>query len=433
MPPLNETDLEARLCRALDLAKKTVRVFASNGYTDSKNPAYSFGPEKLIAETTMLIYAASSSRQRPNVADRIDELALLLAPHARSERVMVDIALHPSVAFKFAVPHILLARLGYSDAGFDDFLRSCVLAQVSNAHDRSPSASLERRWISSLWTGEGAELKWRAGDLTDAILNWPIDTIGGLRDDAYAFTHQLFYWTDFGFRVRRLPRTRSSILAEAESLLARYVDAEDYDLAGEVLLAWPLTRAKWSPSSVFCFRVLASVEDQVGVLPCGNVDMKRLTGLEGDDRARYALGTAYHTAYVMGFICAASLRRDMIPPSDFLGPRCDETYLSRLRGYLEDDQGHWQSEFSSLAEHEKQVLAPLILDIAIVQKIRKHDYDAVGRLLSLACEYGAAKTPMCGQAAELLERIKRCSTAIVSRRTKGGEKSAVSGTAEAAL
>ena len=90
------------------------------------------------------------------------------------------------------------------------------------------------------------------------------------------------------------------------SLLAGYMDAEDYDLAGELLLAWPLMGAPWSPSAAFAFRVLASIEDQVGVLPCGNVNLAHLAQLEGEERARYALGTAYHTAYVMGFLCAAS-------------------------------------------------------------------------------------------------------------------------------
>ncbi len=407
----NEADLEARLCRALDVARKTVNYFAISGYTDKESPGCGFGPEKPVAETAMLIYAASVAGHRPNVASRIDELAWLLAPHARSERVLVDIALHPALAFKFAVPHVLLTRLGYRDASFDDFLRSCISSQASNGHERPPSASLERRWISSLWTGQDPDAGWRA-DLLDSVLNWPIDILGGLRDDAYALTHLILYCTDFGFRTRRLPRRRSIILGEAGSLLARYVDAEDYDLAGEILLAWPLTGAAWSPSAAFGFRVLASVEDQVGVLPCGNINLSRLTQLEGEERARYALGTAYHTAYVMGFLCAASLRPGRAPPMKIVGARFEKSCHSRLLRYVDDDQGHWQVEFSSLAEGEQRVLTPLILDIAIMQKCRRHDYEAVSEILSLACKYRMASAPMCRQAAELLERIANCSTAI---------------------
>ena len=58
----------------------------------------------------------------------------------------------------------------------------------------------------------------------------------------------------------------------------------------------------------FGFRVLAGAEDSTGILPCGNTKADRLGRLQGEERVRYAFGTAYHTAYVMGFLCAASLR-----------------------------------------------------------------------------------------------------------------------------
>jgi hypothetical protein len=413
----NEADLEARLCLALDLAKKTINYFAINGYRDKESPVYSFGPEKPVAETAMLIYAASASGHRPNVAKRVDEIAQLLAPHARSERVLVEIALHPALAFKFAVPHVLLTKLGYRDAPFDDFLKSCVASQARNGHDRPPSASLERRWISSLWTGQNSDACFDA-DLRNSVLNWPIDILGGLRDDVYAFTHLIMYCTDFGFQPRRLPRSRSIILGEAGSMLAKYLDAEDYDLSGEILLTWPLTGAAWGPLAAFGFRLLASVADQVGVLPCGNINLDRLAKLEGEERARYALGTAYHTAYVMGFLCAAALRPGTVPPAKIAGQSFEKACLSRLLHYVDDAQGHWQAEFSSLQDKEQLILTPLILDLAIMQKCRRHDYEALREILSLAYNYNIASSPMCRQATELLERIAACSTVISIRRSE---------------
>lgn len=413
----NEVELETSLCRALDLARKTVTYFAIDGYADKESPVYSFGPEKPVAETAMLIYAASASGHRPDVATRVDEIARLLAPYARSERVLVEIALHPALALKFAVPHILLTKLGYHDAPFDDFLKSCVSSQVRNGHDRPPSASLERGWILSLWTGQDSDACLRA-DLLNSVLKWPIDILGGLRDDVYAFTHLIMYCSDFGFQSGRLPRSRSSILREAGSLLARYLDAEDYDLSGEILLAWPLTGASWGPLATFGFRLLASVADQAGLLPCGNINLSRLTQLEGEERVRYALGTAYHTAYVMGFLCAASLRPGRIPPTKIVGPRFEKACLTRLLRYVDEDQGHWQAEFSRLKDEEQHVLTPFILDLAIMQKCRRHDYEAMREILSLARDYNIAPSPMCLQAAELLERIANCSTAICLRRSE---------------
>jgi len=406
-----EADLESRLCRALDIAKRTITFFSGSGFTDAESPTIGFWPEKPIAETAMLLYVASAANDRPEVAARIDEVARHLAPQARSERTMLDMALNPSLAFVFAVPHVLLKKLGYPDPAFDKFLKTCVRSQARNGHERPPFASLERRWISSMWTGEDTRPGWRA-DLLNSVLNWPIDILGGLRDDAYAFTHLFMYCTDFGFRTGQLPRRRSVILGEARSLLARYLDAEDYDLAGEILMAWPLSGARWCPTATFAFRVLVRVEDEIGVLPCGNTKADRLNYLEGQERTRYALGTAYHTAFVMGFLCAASLRPGKAPPVAIKGPRVEKPYFDRLFRILDQDQGHWQKVFSELAETEQRTLASFLLDIAIAQKYRKHDYHAVSELLALGNQHGAARTPMCSQAAELLERLASFSNTI---------------------
>jgi len=400
----DEADLEIRLCRALDIAKRTVKFFAANGFTDADSPANNFGAEKPIAETAMLLYAASAVSCRPNVAARIAEVAQFLVPYARSDRMLLNIALNPSRAFVFAVPHVLLTKLGYRDTGFDDFLISCVTSQARNGHEQPPFASLERRWISSLWTGQDPGPGWRA-DLLNSVLKWPVDILGGFRDNAYAFTHLFMYCTDFGHKAFRFPRRRSIVFGEASSLLAKCLDAEDYDLAGEILMSWPLTGAAWCSPAVFGFRVLARLEDKIGFLPCGNTKIDHLNQLEGEERTRYALGTAYHTAYVMGFLCAASLRPNRAPPVRITGRRAERTCLDRLLCFVDKDQGHWQSEFSDLREAEQRVLAPLLLDIAIVQKYRKHDYKAMSELLVLACQYRIASSPLCGQAAELLERL----------------------------
>ncbi len=311
----------------------------------------------------------------------------------------------------FAVPHVLLTKLGYRDAGFDDVLRSCLGSQVRHGHERPPFASLEQRWITSVWRCAGPGRDWRP-DLLNSVLHEPQDILGGVRQDAYAFTHIIMYCTDFGFRAPRFPRPRSVILDEARSLFAKCLDDEDYDLAAEVLLAWPLSGARWCASTTFGFRVLARVEDQVGVLPAGTTKADRLNKLEGKERTQYALGTAYHTALVMGLICAASLRPGRAQFIRITGPQTEKSFLDRLLQVLDRDQGHWQPELSELTESERNALAPLLLDIAIAQKCRKHDYGAVSELLRAASQQGMANSTLCGQAAQLLERLAACSHAI---------------------
>jgi hypothetical protein len=416
MSAWDESDLAARLAHVLDIARTVIDRFGDAGYADETSSALSFGPDKPLAETAMLIYVASGCVQCPGIMSRTRDLAELLAPLVRSERALVDIALRPALVFKFAVPHVLLTRLGYPDARVDALLRSCASSQASNGHDRPGVALVERRWVSSLWLGS----EFNADSQTvprGTLLDSPIDILGGLRDDAYAFTHMMFYCTDFGFRKCRLPRRRSVILGEADSLVARYLDAQDYDLAAEVLLSWPLTGAKWSASAAFGFRVLASLEEQAGILPCGNLSTRRLAETEGEQRTRYALGTAYHTAYVMGLLCAASLRPGRAPPTPVRGPRFAIASLRALQRHVLDDQGHWQAEFGNLSEAEQLALTPFVLDIAIMQACRKHDYEKLKDLLGLAFEHRIAASPMCMQAVELLERLAICSTAIDARRS----------------
>src|SRR6185295_1231964 len=140
----------ARLCRVLDIAIKTVTWFGVDGHVDTVTPIYSFGPEKPLAETAMLMYASASCHDRPAVRERIDALAMLLVPLARSERVRLNMALNPALVFKFAAPHVLLTQLGYGDEQFDAFVETCLASDACNGQERPPSARLERQWLSSL-------------------------------------------------------------------------------------------------------------------------------------------------------------------------------------------------------------------------------------------------------------------------------------------
>jgi hypothetical protein len=415
----DEADLEARLCRALDIAANTLKYFAHSGYADHELPAYSFGSEKPIAETAMLLYASAAARDRPNVASRIEALARALEPHARSERVLLNIALRPALLHTFAVPHVLLSKLGYEDGAFDEYLKCCITSEARNGQDRQFSSSIERNWILSLWDNYQKDSNCRT-NLAESLLNWPVDILGGSRADAYALTHLLFFYTDFGLKSPRLPRRRSSILEETSSLLAKYVDVGDYDLAGEILWAWPLLRAVWNPCAAFGFRLLASVEDHVGVLPCGGIDEARLLRLEGEDRARYALGTGYHTALVMGFLCALSLRPGRCPPANISGRLFGKSCLHTLLRHMDDGQVYWPTELFKLQEREQQVLVPFLLDILIARSCKTNDYEGVKMLLSLASEYDIPVSPMCRQASELLQRIMSCAIAIKQRKEDRG-------------
>jgi hypothetical protein len=378
--------------------------FGDTGYTDARVSQLSFGPEKVVAEAAMLAYAASGSTERPAVRDRVDALARQLVPVVRSRRALADMALQPGRAFKHTVPHVLLTSLGYPDDKFDGIFRSRSALTIELAADLPPSAHLERQWIAS-HRGQAARSEideHTRGTLVDR----PIDVLSEAREEAYAHTHLLFYLTDFGRGSPPvLPRPLDTVLAEIEGLLLRYLDLEDYDLAGELLMSWPELRASWSPAATFAFRVLAFVEDAVGVLPCGNVDLDRLGELGEVERTRYARATAYHTAFVMGFLCAASLRHSSLPTTTIEGHQYPDAAWQTFFARIDGDQGHWLQVFLECADSERRVLAPLLCNFAIVQKLRRRDFEGLHDVLMLATRFELPEHPLRTRSVDVLSAL----------------------------
>jgi hypothetical protein len=396
-----------RVCLALGIAKRALTFLGDTGFSDDEAPDSSFGPDKPLAETAMLLYVASAVTEYAEVKDRVADLSHLLAANARTYRTLCAIALHPSICLQLAMPHILLGRLGLTDPRFDRVVRLSIESSAHMGQEVLPHRALERMWIHSLWSGRppGAELDAMA---SSSALNHPLDLIWGTREDAYALTHTFMYFSDFGYSPRPLPRPTAAILSESSALLARSLLVEDYDLAAEVLMAWPLTRATWSPAAAFGFRVLADLEDSVGFLPAGNGAPERFLRLTGSERTRYALASSYHTAYVMGMLCALGLRPGNAPPHEISGPRSPEDFVAEVLSTISDAETPWLRTFRRLQANEQQSLGPFLLDMVLLTRARSQDFAAVGRLLNLAVRHGHANTVLCAQTAELLGRISAC-------------------------
>jgi hypothetical protein len=191
-------------------------------------------------------------------------------------------------------------------------------------------------------------------------------------------------------------------------MLARSLLLEDYDLSAEILMAWPLTSAPWTPAATFGLRVLADLEDRVGFLPAANGVPEKFDRLTGNDRTKYALASAYHTAYVMGVLCALALREGNAPPNQITGPLASAQLIDELLSAIPDADTPWLRTFRQLRTAERCALAPFLLDVALLTTCRNRDFSTVGRLLALAVENDLANTPVCAQSAELLNRIAAC-------------------------
>src|SRR5262249_49124175 len=151
---------------------------------------------------------------------------------------------------------------------FDALLRVATQSQAFAVRERTPHRALEQRWVAELCGIDdvlsGPSLRVLA---SMSALGRPLDLLGSGREDIYAYTHALMYLIGPHSSRKCLPRRRADLLLDAEAALASCLDDEDYDLAGELLLTWPLTGAPWSAAAAFAFQTLALVEDQAGFLP----------------------------------------------------------------------------------------------------------------------------------------------------------------------
>jgi hypothetical protein len=346
----------------------------------------------------------------------VQALAQDLCGYARSERMQLGMCLEPTLALDYSQAHICLSRLGYPDPRFDALLAKCLQSQVRGARERPPHRVLEQRWLERTWGETRAEQWSTLGSLARrSALGRPMDLLSGSREDVYAFTHALMYAANFNHLPDPLPRRSSVILAEAEAALGRCLDEQDYDLGGEVLLAWPLTRVKWSAVAAFSFRVLARVEDRAGVLPSQATSVKRLSMLEDKQRSTYLLATAYHTAYVMGLLCAVSLQPGRAPPRRIPRGGFPSDSASKMLMLLGSDAVvlHWREELEALEPREQDALAQLLFHIALRRKVSLRDFEGARRVLAIGANLKLSRSPLAIQTAEMLQRLAEAAPMLV--------------------
>jgi len=445
-------DLVRRLYYALDIAGQSLQLGGSTGFTNPDIPEATVRPEKVIAETGLLLYVSSLLISNPTLRDldtnptfrdpdtnparryqdpnpalrdqdtnptlrdldtatelrqRIDAVARLLIPQARCERVLLEVCLQPAVAVDYAEAHIFLTCIGFPDPKFEALLATMIGSPEHHSKERFPHRVLEQEWVKKLWNRTPQNTPDLSKTIACTPLGYSLDLLLGSRDDLYAFTHAIMYVTGFNDRPWSLPRSRCDILLEAEGMLARSLDEEDYDLAAEILLSWPLTGEGWSATATFAFRVLRNVEDKVGFLPTSSTRIATLEKLGGIERKKYFLATSYHTIYVMGLLCAVSLQPGKLPPEQLPQEQTSPGAPAAILPYLMQTgpRPHWLEEFARLSPAEKDQLTGLLLDVALYRSARKKDYESVFQLLRLAYDLGIANTAMAAQAARLLERL----------------------------
>lgn len=398
----------ARLAATLDFALRATDELLHRPGTDSADASRPGFPRraKITCESALLLHLASAVPSAPPaLTSRIDALADAITPSARSEETAMLMGLMPTKAAELGVAHLYLTALDRPDPEFHARYCRALTTTSTGPAERLAWKDLEAGWHRDL----GAPLP--PLDLEAAArrtaYNQGQDVLGASREACYAVTHGLFYATGFGTRAPLWARDESSLLADIDGITARCLDEDDFDIAAEVLMTWPMLRADWSSTALAALRVLDAVTDAYGILPSITLHSSAFEQLAPSEQAGYFYWESYHTVYVSGMLQAAILRAEQDPPRTppavpGLAPLTDELFsLLPPR----DPAPRWEAVLRATGAQAQGALVPLLADIGMRRAVHDRDYARAHQIVMTCVRADLAPTSMLRQAGELLTRL----------------------------
>jgi hypothetical protein len=204
----------------------------------------------------------------------------------------------------------------------------------------------------------------------------------------------------------------AEIEADATAALGAALDADNFDLAAEVLWTWPMLGLPWNAAAAFGFAVLADEQDARGFLRGPGYTDDAAAALPPSLRGEHVLRTSYHADFVFAFLCAASLRDGREPPLRRPHPaeRHDvaascglfDVIVPMLRSGTRCPS--WLAAFEALDPARRAPLAEVVLAIALRRARSANDLAAVRACLSAALRHDVVDGPAPRQAVMLLRR-----------------------------
>ena len=379
---------------------------------------------KVVGEAAMLLRATARLRGVDETLDvEARLLAVQLVAQARGSRVKERLCNDAGRALEHASAHLFLADAGYPDDAFDRLLGEILDGTAAWGAERLPNHQLECEWLDQVRRGRVDVEPIDEESLAGTCIAWPLDVLGCSTLDLYMFTHVVMYASDMGRRAVQLPRPAPEILAEAEAGLAAALDADNLDLAAELLWTWPMLRQPWSSIATFAFDVLVRTQDEHGFLP--GPDYARFADRPGEGLAHedLMLRTSYHANLVMGMLCAVMLQPGGEPHSATSVAtsvathaathramrdsrsrlRVDGELLARLPGTSRDSR--WQRHFATLDERQRAALSPLCFSVWFRRAAASGDLVELRAALAATLEQRGGEGPSALQALRRLQRL----------------------------
>jgi hypothetical protein len=336
-PPPHLVQTAFRLQDVLAFAEKNLRSIETNSsHWTTKGDEFVTFSDKIVLETSLLLLlAARVAKQFPPMTASIIQLATMIAPRARSERVRAMLQRFPHTAVSLGIPHLVLTRLGYEDKEFDDLVSELFDSGTPFASERVPFRIMDARWVHAL---QNATSKSDFFDVVSiSLLGSRTHAIYMSRTDAYALTHAVMYATDFGLRPLPKGVDLSRVASLIDSAVAWNLDAVDFDLLGELLIAAIASGLPPTPHTIAAWEFLHATWAKFGFLPSPTFRASTFDGLADDAKRAYSFEHTYHTTYVAGMLCALLLNMNREHPWQTLAcqpceyPSIDRVVLAKVK------------------------------------------------------------------------------------------------------
>ena len=417
----DQRDLHSVILIALKTAKNTITLAleddtdAGSNLADQQGQVRPLIRSKVLAESAMLLRITRFLRKAdPQIASAFDDLAHLVNLHGRPPTLRVQLCRTPSSAFDHAATHIHLRSLGYYDQDTDVLLDEALKLHNQFGTERLPNHALDHQWLNNILSRSGRDWSPDPALLSQSCLAHQLDALGSKTAEFYAFTHVILYATDMGRLQPEWPRPKSELVSDAEAGLAFALDANNFDLAAELLWTWPMLAVAWTKAASFGLGILISFQKEYGFLPGPGYSDRVDGALEETESSHYRLRTSYHATFVMGFLCAAIINSNHIPP-DFVKPERKSKHDMRLIIGLLDLQPKepkWQLIFKKSDPCYREGLAEFLLTIALQRASDCCDLTFIRKCLEVAQHSHLTDGPAFKQAVALLQRVVLLAKAV---------------------
>lgn len=367
--------------------------------------------EKIACELAWLLLLSRRLRFEGDVERAFEYLAGELAAYLRSPEHLRISMQNPQFASSFAIAHRMLTEAGYPDAVWDRVVRAGLLPERFDIKERYPHRILERLWVLELYNIPATLTVAEVSGMS--ILAGDADPLTMTDSDAYAYTHAIFYLTDFGRTPLPPSLDAARLRAVVDSAVAWQIGQRNYDLLGEFLVCAALLGGAPSSHAALGLALWNGTWDELGFLPGPSFNADVFAPLDGDEQRAYAFAELYHTNLVGGLLALVALHGTaaVVDEPDATEPNhAPEAVIGAVLNALEGARptsptDGWADLIKAAVGVRPDGLGPL-LDSLTILAVRAGNFATLAQTLTLRADVGVPNSWIIGRVAGYLQRFR---------------------------